>query len=543
MLDLTKRAPPIWVLIAVALILFVPALGLRDWWYPDEPDVALPVIEMAARGDWVVPSHNGAPWLDYPPLAYWGGLVMAHLQGEVTPFGTRLPMVAFFCILLTATVVIGRRLTNQSTAAIAGISLLAMPVLWFNATNLQVDLGFAAAQACGFALYLVGDAASGWRSWAWRAAAFAAFGIAILGKGPLGVLLPGLILTCWHAWNREWRRLLQLAPLALISVVVALPWYLFLIHRLGADFVFNELYLQNFDRFGNTNRGHGEKGAFYYFTNMPPDIGVWFLALLPALWVGFRARRGERNWRLLALWLLAPLAFFTLASTKRNVYMLPVYPAIALLAADWLMRADAGWQLAWRTWVARGFAWLLLLLGAVLLVAWALWSFIPLHRRATPELMLSLRPVAAGLGLWLVVAGGWCVREALQPQLRAWISLAAALALTWSAIMWLVLPAFDTVRTFRPAAHWIAERVPAQGAVGFHVPGREGSKRPAWLCHLGGRRVVFFSTPAAALTWLEGDSARLLISDPDRVPPIAGTTVVQSWMISGDTWTVLRADK
>jgi hypothetical protein len=135
------------------------------------------------------------------------------------------------------------------------------------------------------------------------------------------------------------------------------------------------------------------------------------------------------------------------------------------------------------------------------------------------------------------------VREALQPQLRAWLSLAAALALTWSAIMWLVLPVFDTVRTFQPAAQWIAERVPERGEVGFHVPGREGAKRPAWLCHLGGRRLVFLSTPEAALAWLEGDSARLLISDPNRVPPIIGTTAVQTWQISGDTWTILRADK
>jgi 4-amino-4-deoxy-L-arabinose transferase-like glycosyltransferase len=364
-----------------------------------------------------------------------------------------------------------------------------------------------------------------------------------LGKGPLGVLLPGLILTCWHGWNREWRKLLQLAPLALVSLAIAVPWYLLLIHRLGADFVFNELYLQNFDRFGNTNRGHGEKGWYYYFKNMPPDIGIWCLALLPALWVGFRERRGDRNWRLLVLWLLAPLAFFTLASTKRNVYMLPVYPAIALLVADWLLRAENGWQLAWRTWAARGCAALVLLLGVVLMAAWLSWSHLPVHRRATPELMIALRPIAIILGLWLMIAGAWCLRESLRQQMRAWISLAAVLAVTWSGIMWLVLPAFDTVRTFQPAAHWIAERVPEQGLVGFHVPGRENPKRPAWLCHLGGRRLVFLSTSEEALAWLQVDSARLLISDPDRVPPIAGTTIVQSWMISGDTWTVLRADK
>ncbi len=542
--SLSSRKWAVWLLLVAVIALFLPAAGMRDWWYPDEPDVALPAIEMQARGDWVVPTHNDTTWLDYPPLAYWGARLMGELNGAITPFGTRLPMVLFACLLVFATVRCGWRLLDQRSALLAGVILIAMPTVWFHATNLQVDLGYAAFQAAGLALYLAGDARSGMPSVGYRIAGFACFGVAILGKGPLGVLLPGLILTCWHAWNREWRRLLELAPLSLAAVVVALPWYVLLCQRLGTDVVLNQLYLQNFDRFGQSNRGHGGKGLFYYFTTLPGDIGLWTALLLPALWSGFRLRWHDRGWRLLVLWMLAPLLFFTFASTKRNVYLLPIYPAVALLIADWLMRSEVRWEVSWRTWGARALAGILLVAGVVLLVAACAWSVLPwLERIPLPaETIAALRPAAVVLGLWLVVSCGWNLREACAGRGSAWLGLAATCAIGYSMAMWLVLPVIDTALTYRPAAHWLAERVPAGGTVGFFSPGRESNKRPSWLCHMGGgRRLVFLSTPEAASAWLAADPSRLLLTEPKRAPPLTGVTTRIEWRISSDYWAVVAA--
>jgi 4-amino-4-deoxy-L-arabinose transferase-like glycosyltransferase len=531
---------PLLVLGLVALIAFVPALGWRDWWYPDEPDVALPIIEMHGRGSWVVPSHNGQPWLDYPPLAYWGGLLLAQVQGAVTPFGTRLPMVAYFLALLAATLAIGRHTFDARRAVVAGVALLSMPVLWLSATHLQVDLGFAAAIALGMAAYVAGDAADGGRAWVRRIAAFTAFGVAILGKGPLGALLPGLILTVWHLSHREWWRVVALAPLALVSLAVAAPWYLLLGRELGFEVVGRELYLQNFDRFGQTARGHGGKGFHYYFTSLPPDIGMWILLVVPAFVAGWR-RRHERGWRLLALWALLPFLFFTCASTRRNVYLLPILPALALLAADVLAAPASTWLAWWR--LRAGQVWMLVLagLGVALLLAAAVWPWLPSPARATPELMADLRLPSVALGLLLLGGSYWAWRSGAGRPLRRWTLLAGTQLALWSLVMATVLPVIDTERSFAPAGRWLVERVPADQPVGFLVPGREATRRPAWLAHLDGRRLLFFNDAAPAVTWLNESPDHYLLIDPRRVPPLPGTASAAVWSISGDPWQALVA--
>jgi 4-amino-4-deoxy-L-arabinose transferase-like glycosyltransferase len=531
----SERIAP-FALATLVLLLFLPPAGLRDWWYPDEPDVALPAIEMATRGDWVIPTHNGVPWLDYPPLAYWGARAAGTLAGGITPSATRVPMVLFAALFVAATVWLGRQLGQVQWGLLGGTVLIATPTLWFHASNLQADLGYAAFIALGLAVYHRGELASGI---GWRILAFACFGIAILGKGPLGVLLPGLILSLWHAWNREWRRLPLLAPLALVSLAVALPWYLLLCDRLGTEVVWSEIVQQNLDRFGAAKRGHGGKGMLYYLTRLPADLGVWTAFIIPALWQGFRTRRDDRSWRLLAVWLLAPLVFFTLASTKRNVYLLPVFPALALLVADWLARGGVTWEVRFRVWSGRAFAVVLLLVGVFLIVTGMAWGWLPTSGRFPTETWTSLRPAALATGLWLTVAGGWTLRDALAGTLRTWWSLAASTTLAYVLIMWLVLPVLDQVLSYRPAARWLAERVPAGGRVGFFSPGRELSKRAAWLCHLDGRRLHFLGTPDDVQAWLVSDPTRLVLSSPAHVAAIQQVRVIHSWTISSHEWLVL----
>ena len=92
------------------------------------------------------------------------------------------------------------------------------------AVGYRPDVLFGLAVTSGFVLYVagVGDRPR----WILRVTGFALFGVAMLTKGPLGLLLPGLVLTLWHGSRREWRRLLELAPLALVSIAVYLPWFI-----------------------------------------------------------------------------------------------------------------------------------------------------------------------------------------------------------------------------------------------------------------------------------------------------------------------------
>lgn len=530
-------------LVLIALALFLPALGNHDWWYPDEPDVALPIIEMASRGDWVVPTQNGKPWLDYPPLAYWPSLVISHLWGEVNPWTTRLPMLLSFCVLLISTLFVANELGHSSTAFMSGVVLLGTPVLWLNATQLQVDIGFAAAQAFGFAAYLRGHRLGGLAGWGWRALGFAGFGMAILGKGPLGVLLPGLVLTCWHCWNREWSRVLSLGPLALVSLLVAAPWYYFLMQRLGADFVLNELYLQNFDRFQSANRGHGGKGIHYYIKSLLVDFLPWSFLVAPALWHGFKQRRNEKSWRLLAVWILAPFIFFTLASTKRNVYLLPIYPPLAMLVAGWLGSSLSVAHARYQRQVALGWTGLLTVIGGLFLIAGIIWPTVIVHfspGRLSLDLLRELRPALLVIGPALLMSGGSALLAAKRASPWAWPLLSASGALLWSIAMSFVLPVIDQQRSYAPAARWLGARVKSDQLIGYFWPGREASKRPAWLCHLDGRRLVFLDSAVAARLWLAADSNRLMLTTPSLLSELNPASLDAQWKISSTDWAVVR---
>ncbi|MBT5900750.1 MAG: glycosyltransferase family 39 protein [Opitutaceae bacterium] len=535
----------VWLLIGG---LFLGGLARRDWWYPDEPDVALPAIEMAARGDWVVPTQNGAIWLDYPPLAYWGARVTGLVTGGIGPFTARVPMLIFAVVLLLATARLGRRFGwGDDGGRMAATLLAGTPLIWQQATNVQVDLGYAAAQAVGLLCYLRGDAAEqgSKTNWGWRALGFAAFGVAILGKGPLGVLLPGLILTLWHGWNREWRPLWQLAPLALVSLAVALPWYVMLGQRIGWGVLGEEFYLQNFDRFQSTTRGHGGKGWWYYGKSLAVDFLPWVFLLVPAMYHGWKTQRADRNWRLLAIWILAPLVFFTVASTKRNVYLLPIYPALALMVANWL-RASAGpWATRWRRGVGRGWSGFWFVIGLLILVlvvaGWGMgtsgWD--PL--RKYPGLMVSLRPGLIVLGLVMMNVGWWSGRSMPRDELKGWTTLALGGALIAGTAMHTVLPVIDEQRSYQPAAKWLGERTPAGETIGYFWPGREASKRPAWLCHLDGRRLEFFADDAAATAWLNQRPNRLLLTTPALATGLNSVVTAAEWRISSTSWVVLKA--
>jgi 4-amino-4-deoxy-L-arabinose transferase-like glycosyltransferase len=444
-----------------------------------------------------------------------------------------------------STLLIARELDYPSTAFMSGVILLGTPVLWLNATQLQVDIGFAAAQTFGFAAYLRGNRLRGLGGWGWRALGFAGFGLAILGKGPLGILLPGLVLSCWHCWNREWFRILSLGPLALVSLLVAAPWYFSLTQRLGTDFVVNELYLQNFDRFQAANRGHGGKGLHYYIKSLLVDFLPWSFLVVPALWHGFKQRRNEKSWRLLAAWILAPLIFFTLASTKRNVYLLPIYPPLAMLVAGWLGSSLSVGQARFQRQVALGWSGILAIVGGLLLVAGMIWPALIIHfstGRLSLDQLRALRPGLLVIGPTLLVSSSIAIISAKRASSWVLPLLSATGALLWSMAMALVLPVIDQQRSYAPAAKWLVEQAKPNHVIGYYWPGRDASKRPAWLCHLEGRRLIFFNSPLEARMWLAADTKRIVLTTPPLVQELNPVSVEALWKISSTDWAVVRGD-
>ena len=168
-------------------------------------------------------------------------------------------------------------------------------------------------------------------------AGFALLGLAVLVKGPLGLLLPGLVLALWHASRREWRALLELAPLAMVTVAVALPWYIASAMSLGAEHGHQRVHGPELQPVRQRRAGSRTGPR----TTTSPGSGsiftLWALLLPFALWWIFK-REVWRDHRVqLALWWFGTFfIFLSLAATKRKLYLLPAYPAAVLLLARWI---------------------------------------------------------------------------------------------------------------------------------------------------------------------------------------------------------------
>ena len=325
-------------LILLGAVLFISFIGLRDVWYPDEPDIAEVALAMYLSGDWISPRRMGEIWVDYPPMIYWAGTLSAHLFGDMNAFTLRLPnaLTAILIVLLTAAT--AARWFDKRTGFWTGFSLATCLLFVYEANSYRPDVLFTVFIAGGMFLYADGTLDRP-RLWM-RVAAFACLGGAMLSKGILGLLLPGLIIVLWHGVRKEWRRILELAPLSLVSLAVFLPWVASTAEAMGWDKLLYEFYAQNFARFQSGSRGHLQP-FWYYFKNFWFDFMPWsWLVPAAAIWTFKSGLWKNPRVQLLLLWFGTFFVFLSFAETKRQLYMLPAFPAVALIIGPWLTTVD-----------------------------------------------------------------------------------------------------------------------------------------------------------------------------------------------------------
>jgi 4-amino-4-deoxy-L-arabinose transferase-like glycosyltransferase len=336
--QLPARAASILLALVASLLLLrlgsVPLLG------PDEPRYARVAVEMQRASEWVTPTLQGEPWLEKPPLYYWLAGAAFRVLGE-TEAAARVPSVLALLLLTGVTALVGARLFGSAAGLhagfVAGTSLL--PFAYGRAASMDMLLAATVTLAIGFAgLRFLGIAGRT----AWVAAAAAA-GLATLAKGPLGLLLPGLVTGGFLLVTREWRHAREaLRPAAVAAfAVVALPWYAAVLHDQGRRFVDVFLLNHNVQRFTSTIHNHPGP-VFYYVPLLVVGLVPWAGLLVPAL---LRASpRESRRELFVLLWLVLPLAFFSLAASKLPGYILPCLPPLAILmgrAADRLVHEPA----------------------------------------------------------------------------------------------------------------------------------------------------------------------------------------------------------
>lgn len=336
------------LLVALVFIGLVRVAGNTALVDPDEGRNAEVAREMAVSGDFIVPHLNGLPYLDKPVMLFNAAALSIRALGA-TELAARLPTLVFTFATMALVTTFGWRRFGRDTGLLAGLMLATSPLVLAYSGIVIFDalmMFWVSAAAIAFHLRLQG------RGVGWCLAGWAAAGLAVLTKGPVGLLLPLLIgLGEALACRLPMRRLFHPAGIGLF-VLLVLPWFLAVSLR-HPEFPHYAFVRETFERVATDSMRR--TAPFYYF--LPILLGGAFpWSALPLVGAGklpdFWRERAQayRDEAFLLLWILLPTLFFTLSQSKRPGYILPVIPALVLLGAR--IARDAPASIRHAVWIA-----------------------------------------------------------------------------------------------------------------------------------------------------------------------------------------------
>ena len=298
-----------------------------------ESNYALTAKEMVLSGDWLSPQIYGHYWYDKPIFFYWLTALAYKIFG-FTEFASRFFPALFGLGGLVLVAWGGSKLDNERSGFCSALVLLSSVEFFLISKSVITDavlFFFFSATLLFFYLGYRDGKASYWYIM------YAAAGFSVLTKGPIGVLLPGLIITLFLLWQRDWRVLkrMHLASGTLLCLAVAAPWYAAMYSLHGSDFINTFFGTHNFLR--ATVSEHPRDDVFYYYAL------VNLLALFPwsglVPWTVYKWQQAGRpklteQQRFLLLWALVVFVFFQCMATKYLTYTYPLlFPASLLLGS------------------------------------------------------------------------------------------------------------------------------------------------------------------------------------------------------------------
>jgi 4-amino-4-deoxy-L-arabinose transferase-like glycosyltransferase len=399
---------------------------------------------MVETGDWLVPHYQGEPFFDKPVLAYW--LMAAAMQGMgATPAAARLVAVAASIGTVLATVWLGTLLFGRRTGLVGGVVLATSFAFLGFAHMAMADMPLAAFTTTAVAL---GVRAFAPTPSAWTVPALGvAVGLGFATKGPIALLVVGLAALAL-LWQRR-RQPLPVGPLAVVVAalafaVIGLGWFALVYRRLGAEPLAWFFFRENLERFAGDTYDVGRPVWFYGGAYLGQGL-PWSPFLPLALFRLLREKEEVRAGALfLGWWAALVLLPLSLSRGKIDYYLLPLYPALSLLVARYLVAVP--WRALDRAW-AR----------VVLLVGSAALAVLLVRPPHLPAEWLP-GPGAERL-LWgvLVAAAVTLIVVAARPTAaRVTAVLSATVTAVWLVLVVLFLPAFTAAQPNRGIARDVA---------------------------------------------------------------------------------------
>jgi len=331
-----QRRGVMFALLIVALS-WVVLDGFRGLYNPDEGRYAEIPREMLASGDYVVPRLNGLVYIEKPPLQYWATALSLAAFG-MSEWAARLYTSLAGLATVLATAWLARRLWGTSAAWRAGIMLASSLMVMLMSHQLTLDMSLTLYTTLTLVTFCAAQAAASarertrlmWLAWASAAGAF-------LTKGLVAGVLPVLALGGYSLLQRDfrpWQRLGLTLGLPLF-LVICLPWLVLIQHRLPQFFDFF-IVREHFQRF-TTLVEQRYQPWWFFLEVLALGCLPWLVPVARALATGWRrsVAAGEFDVRrLLWVWSVVVLVFFSASDSKLIPYILPMFPALALLAGS-----------------------------------------------------------------------------------------------------------------------------------------------------------------------------------------------------------------
>lgn len=511
--------------IGVAAILLLSGLGSIDASAPDEPrylQVAEEMRSMEHGPSGLLLLHlNGEVYAQKPPLYFWLAGLFGLPTERVTELAARLPSALAGIAVIWCVLYLGSRLFGGFTAVLGAALLLSVFEFGHLARRAQLDVLLTLFETGALVAFWWLDRRIGSRRWHLTLMHFA-LGLAMLTKGPVGLLIPFLAILAYLLWEgrpREiarlflsWRLVLSFGPvLVWIAAALTLAPTGFAMDAVGTNVI------------GRFFEGTSHpRPVYYYLYQFPLDFMPWTLLWPLAYLVGrrrvFAAAEATRDpetrraWRFLLSWVAVSLVFFTISSGKRGLYLLPAFPAMALICADSLVRYLSGRARLPRPLTAGAALVALFLLG---LATEAIVAGLTGSGIAIPDHLLAEvhSPLLASFGLTVIAAlavscAAWIllVRNR-SPVIRfSFVTIGAVLAVELSVFL-LLLPALDPITSLRPIALSAASITEPDDPIGLLTD----RAMVGGLAYYADRRIAPLSTPETVRQFVDAGGKAIVV--------------------------------
>lgn len=387
------------IVCVIAVMLTVPFLGLTDFYSKGEPREAVVAYTMVEHGNWILPINNGGDIPYKPPFFHWCIALFSLLQGHVSEFTSRLPSALALVAMSVGGFVFFAKRKNANMALLATLLSLTAFEVHRAGINCRVDMVNTAFMV-GALFLMFRWWERGKHSMPWLA--ILCMSGATLTKGPVGMLLPCAVMGVFMLTQREslWSTVWRLGMTALLSLVLPLCWY-YAAYLQGGDEFLRLVKEENIDRLLGKMAYESHENPFWYnfltlITGWLPYTLLFVFSLFVLPWKRFSksgfmqsVRRAEPMQVFVWLAFCLILFFYCIPKSKRSVYLLPCYPFMA-----WLMAQYVVWLVANRLSAVKAYAWLMSVLGVVLSVA-----FVVLKTGVVPDTLFHGKHAADNIAM------------------------------------------------------------------------------------------------------------------------------------------------